>query len=244
MDRIKEFKVLDKEWESLSDHRNLVYEILPHGIRSNRGGRYNKESPRLIMSKFNQDKFRAVLDTEIWCLGIPETTQANERAAILTKMATDACDAAAPRAKGKTDHFNRYWWNMEIADLRKRCTKARRKLMRLRENRRETNAQIEEVRIEYRQVRSRMRRMIRTAKIRAWQDMVKELNRDPWGRPYRMVLNQMGRNKAPATKNITWKELQRTITELFPGTKKEHDSGQLLQDEIAWDATLAVKRRR
>lgn len=107
--RVKNFRVLDGEWESLSDHRNLIYEIYPHGVRSKQRGNYNKESPRWIIPKFDRNKFKAALDTGIWCAEIPETATVDVRAETLAKLVTDACEVAAPRTKKKNDYYNRYW---------------------------------------------------------------------------------------------------------------------------------------
>lgn len=78
---------------------------------------------------------------------------------------------------------------MEIAQLRKVAISANRTFSRAR---RSGNATRIDAAWENRKVaRKELASAIRTAKTEAWEEAIKELDNDPWGRPYKTVMKKL-----------------------------------------------------
>lgn len=59
------------------------------------------------------------------------------------------------------------------------------------------------------------------AKARAWEDLLKALDNDPWGRPYKMVRNKLRPWAPPITEGLSPEILGEVIISLFPPAKGE-----------------------
>lgn len=71
-----------------------------------------------------------------------------------------------------------YWWSKELRGLREECVRWRRRWIRCKKKRRET----EELRIseeEYRKAKKNLKAEIDKAKERAWKELVETVDMDP-----------------------------------------------------------------
>ena len=78
-----------------------------------------------------------------------------------------------------------FWWNSEISELRNSCKKQRRKAQRARESKRP-----EQEEVKYKDVRKLLRNAIKQRKRQCWKALCTDVNRDPWGTPYRLVIRK------------------------------------------------------
>ncbi|KAF0757505.1 Uncharacterized protein FWK35_00017152 [Aphis craccivora] len=115
-----------------------------------------------------------------------------------------ACDASMPpRILGPAGKRPVHWWSDEIAELRKSVLCCRRSYQRT--LRRHGPQDSEASRIQFLAARKRLRAAIRIAKDRCWKELCDEVESDPWGKPYRIVMNKFGSvaaRKASAGKEI------------------------------------------
>jgi hypothetical protein len=95
-----------------------------------------------------------------------------------------------------------YWWTEEIAELRR----ARRK-------RRRDEEEISCCYEGYREKRRALQQQIQNAKARSWMELVKSVESDPWGRPYRLVMKKL---RPPAPPPTDRKHGTNVIGTLFP----------------------------
>lgn len=103
-----------------------------------------------------------------------------------------------------------YWWTEDIAEVRTTANAARRRLLRARKRLRggaETE-ETERLRRAHKESKNALRKRIRRAKHEAWVELVRSVEQDPWGRPYRAVLGPLRAVVAPLTTTMTknWKE--------------------------------------
>lgn len=225
--RIRAWRVLC-EVESLSDHRYLEYEVHPAGTGSGVRSCIAHKLPRWAMKKFNTDKFLGALCAWGWNPVNPTTGTPNELACDITRVVTDACDFAAPRVR----YVKRrcvYWWNDNIASLRTQCNHCRRQFTRC--NKRGTDEEKRTSKREYKSARKLLRRAIWDSKKAAWQELLDDLNRDPWGRPYRMVVKKLHTFAGSATETLDSDELGALLDDLFPcGLNLDSESMDALVD--------------
>jgi len=83
---------------------------------------------------------------------------------------------------------------------------------------------IREAELEYRTARSNLRKAINTAKARAWAELIANIDADPWGLPYRLVLKRLRRASPSLSEILDPEVLNRTIDRLFP-TDENWDRG-------------------
>jgi hypothetical protein len=96
------------------------------------------------------------------------------------RQCTQHATQAMPRTSTNKD-FNRpvYWWNPDIAELREKCSQARRRFARV-QSRRWTQDE-EEVSHTYRSYRVARRALqweIKNAKIRSWKELIGSVESD------------------------------------------------------------------
>jgi Reverse transcriptase (RNA-dependent DNA polymerase)/Endonuclease-reverse transcriptase len=145
-------------------------------------------------------------DTFEWITGERTVLSAPE----LIKAMTNACDAAMPRRftprKGKKPA---YWWNDEIASLRAKCLKTRRQAQRAR-----TDSERAILKVKHKEAKAELRHSIAASKKHCFQRLCEEVNKDPWGDAYRMVMAKL---KGPRTiREMCPVRLKAIVEGLFP----------------------------
>ena len=81
-----------------------------------------------------------------------------------------------------------FWWNPEISELRNSCKKQRRKAQRARKSKRPGQEEEED---KYRDARKLLRNAIKQSKRQCWKALCTDVDRDPWGTPYRLVIRKL-----------------------------------------------------
>jgi len=150
-----------------------------------------------------------------------------------------------------------YWWTEEIANLRRSSVHARRALDRALKSRSSPHraARIKVVAEEYKAVRDALRCAISKEKARAWGELVLALDKDPWGRPYKIVLNKLKGGTTPMTETLDPQFVHRIVATLFPAEEGADpipapESGPEWEDELGVtqrelkDAVRRIKSRK
>jgi len=120
-----------------------------------------------------------------------------------------ACDAAMPRVKRAHQRKAAYWWNEEIADLRSACLRCRRKLTRSR-RRGPAEAELSA----YKTARQALNGAIKTSKKTKWEELRNDINSNPWGMGYKIVMKKLGANPSPPLLDSS--KMAEIIGTLFP----------------------------
>lgn len=74
----------------------------------------------------------------------------------------------------------------------------------------------EEARMAYRRALRTLRKEIWRAKRKSWLELLDDLERDPWGRPYQIVFKKLRQASLSAAESMTMEEVNRTLDDLFP----------------------------
>jgi len=91
---------------------------------------------------------------------------------------TAACNAAAPKIKGRASKKSMYWWNNQIAELRARAIRAKRTFCRARGPNVPEDVKLER-RLVYKRARKTLNREIAAAKDNAWEELLTSIEEDP-----------------------------------------------------------------
>ncbi|XP_043499917.1 uncharacterized protein LOC122522695 [Polistes fuscatus] len=81
------------------------------------------------------------------------------------------------------------WWSPEVAALRREAMASRRRYLRAKHG--GDPARIRDCLENRRETKRNLVRAIRRAKASAWRDFLTTIKEDPWGRPYKLVMNKL-----------------------------------------------------
>ncbi|KMQ88875.1 reverse transcriptase, partial [Lasius niger] len=143
-----------------------------------------------------------------------ELASATSMRSWLNRVMKEACDASAPRVGRRKQKRQTYWWNSTIAEKRGACHRARRTWTR---NKGKDSPEIvNENRALHRQTKKELCREIAKAKNAAWRELISTIDADPWGLPYKVVLNRLRRQSPSLTETLDEETVDRLLGSLFP----------------------------
>ena len=164
-------------------------------------------------------------DKEMFLLALEEmelSGTANNKAKLTMEIVTRACDAAMPRKVTSHRRPSVYWWDMDVESSRSECHRTRRQEQRARKKYYKTGRGQEIVDArnqEMQDARRKLKKKIRDSKRRCVKELLDEVELDPWGRPYKVVMKKIKGSYAPPPKCPEL--LHRIVTTLFPRQLQE-----------------------
>ena len=210
---------VEKEVETLSDHRYIRFEVSTQPVVVSRPVNPIRRCPRWALSRLNAEMVKEASIVANWCYqGTMEGTDfnVNESAGRICDIMTAVCDAAMPRARRGPVRRQVYWWTPEIADLRTSCHRARRAYIRCRRRNGFDPALENHLKTVYREKKKSLQLSINLAKRHAREELLSGLNRNPWGRPYLAARKKLRVYGPPVTETLPPAFLQYIVVQLFP----------------------------
>ncbi|XP_076301994.1 uncharacterized protein LOC143220151 [Lasioglossum baleicum] len=148
-----------------------------------------------------------------------------EEVSVLQRAVTEACDVAMPRETKKSP-TSVYLWSDELTTLRERANRTLRRYTRARRGRAATSEEESALHRECRRTNKSLRRAIKKARSSEWKALLETLHRDPWGRPYRVVLGRVRGWSPPLTGSMEPAVAKRVFIALFPATPWEQRTAE------------------
>ncbi|XP_032690714.1 uncharacterized protein LOC116853663 [Odontomachus brunneus] len=170
---------------------------------------------RWAVSKMDTDIFKAALAVATWRIDAIDRRTVAGKMEWLRGIMTDACNASMPRVT-PLQRRTAYWWTSKIAQLREIATAARRRLSRARRRHNGGLPGIELIYHQYRGARKALTTEIARQMERSHRELLEGLNRDPWGRPYKMVMNKLRAWAPPLTESMDPETVELILDALFP----------------------------
>lgn len=248
INKIHNWQVLE-EHETYSDHHYVIFELKLHAYDDYQNNA-TSSLPRWSFRKMDTEKFIAAVELKSQICSENITPKSpNECALWLKENITEACDYSTPRYKrfGRTQT---YWWSDQIAKLRSVCNKNRRMLTKtkkkagklhaeLSEKERNQLPAIESARKDLRTAKNMLVWKIRRSKILAWRQLIATLDKDPWGRPYKIVLNKLKKYSPSLTETLELDQINNILDNLFPDNPGI-DERPALEGPTDWNENLCV----
>lgn len=230
-----------EEIVTLSDHRHIILDVtmrLPTTLV--------RGSARLswALKRLDRDKLLAAAHVADWGAQSEneEWPSPEQGAAWFRSTMTDVCDAAMPRVT-KPSRQPIYWWSEQIAQLRVICLAARRQYTRTRRRRRATPEEKAQSYAVYREATMALQNAIADAKSRSWDELLRDLNRDPWGRPYKIVLGKLRPWTPPLTETLEPGLTRRVVDTLFPLDPAHNTADVIAESQSgAWSEEMEVSQ--
>jgi len=181
---VRGWQVLDQYTASL--HRYIKFDVT----------RMTRPDRRQAEARWSWRKYeKAKLVEYIQSTSFETETDASRTSMGLDQYLKGACDSCMPRGTYRGGKKPAYWWTAEISELRDACKKARRNFKRSRN--RGTEAQ-EQGHQTYKEARKALKISIRKSKEACWRNLCEQVETDPWGLPYRLVMKKLiGRRPIP-----------------------------------------------
>lgn len=197
------------QWEVLeeytgSDHQYIFFRVVtansPARARETTTRKWNVEKlkPEILLSRLD----------EMQC-HIAHNADARTQVRALMRNITRACNASMPKLRKHGGRKAVYWWTEEIMQLRQTCNSCRRRYTRARR----LNAATAEAEI-YKTARKELKAAIAKSKKEKWEELRQELNVNPWGLGYKIVLGKLGARTPPT--DLASETVTNIVNTLFP----------------------------
>lgn len=172
--QVKKWRIVSKE--GLTDHQYICFEIEDHTPKR------AAVHPRVPLEA---GVVRREIRAQIERLNMEEEVNPGTCLEML-KAVHYKCTNRRRRERGSCP----YWWSEEVEEAREECTAMRRVITRNRSGN-------ERIREEYKDMRKRLKKLIRTAKAKAWEDICDKLEDDIWGDGYRIIKKSLKGSGVP-----------------------------------------------
>lgn len=196
---IKDWKV--KNATTLSDHNYITFTL-----------ESSTTSPQIRTRRLKLDYRKLEESLEAGALSISSTLDAENCATTFAALIKETCGTETTTIPSKRKSV--YWWTPALSTLRKTANHTRRVYQR--KKRRDGP---EDCAVELNSMKAaklELVKAIKNAKERCWKILCDEVERDPWGKPYKLVMGKLTRSR-PAVELQQPGVLQTVVNGLFPG---------------------------
>jgi len=207
-------------WTVLEDYTGSDHQYISYVVECNnrpsqqRGSTHRTPRRRWNIAKLNKEALISNIGQGTTKVPAPGAKNVVRSTMTLIKR---ACNNAMPIIGRKHRKESVYWWNAEISDLRHACHRLRRKYTRARRAHAAT-AEAEE----YKKAKKDLKSAIQTSKKSKWEELRSDLNNNPWGLGYKLVLRKLGaRTSTPELKEDT---MDNIVNTLFPTHEIERNA--------------------
>lgn len=214
-DRIQDWRVL--QMETLSDHAYIQF-----NIKTSHSGIIRRDIPRFdpfprwSLTKLNREDATIAAVLASWT-PVPESSGGvDDTANRLRDTFKYVCDSSMPRARRPPPKKAVYWWSQDLSALRAASINARRAYTRSRRRRHRDTDHEAALWTAYREAKTAFKTAICEAKDRAWQELLDEIDANPWGRPYQRARNKLCSQGLPVVNTLQPDLLAEIVATLFP----------------------------
>ncbi|XP_069962615.1 uncharacterized protein [Bactrocera oleae] len=215
--QLREWKVLEDY--TGSDHQYISYLMGPDKSQATTKRRGTR---KWNVSKLHSGKLLASIDKN------PPKYHASSPARFIVKETldsiTEACKAAMPKIKGGHPKKAVYWWTDEIQNLRQTCLRKRRRYTRAR---RRGRNEMEEHK-EYKAAKTELKYKTIKAKKDKWEELRNDINKNPWGLGYKIVMRKLGAKQSIPELNAA--AMEHIVNTLFPTHVLGRDPPEYMQE--------------
>lgn len=201
-------------WKVLDDYTASLHRYITFTLKSESSSNPLPPKERWAWRKFDRSKLLDFLQNT----NAPDkSSSAAVDADAVNKFLGETCDACMPKGTYRGGKKPAFWWTNEIKELRAECLKARRKYKRSRTGATSTDAQ--EYKQFFKESRKKLKLAIKRSKEASWKKLCAQVERDPWGLPYKIVTKKLvGRRTIPG---LTLPgRLNHIVDTLFPKINK------------------------
>lgn len=197
--KVHSWQVRDEE--SLSDHRFIVFEVNETMTSRKRPCKHTGWKSKNI----NTEKLQQALSR----IEIRSNTTTVEG---YTEVLHNVCNQVMPKQSSRHRNQPVYWWNEQIAKVRKECIASRRHYTR--SAKKSTPTDLQTIWKEYLTKKKELQRCIKRSKRTSWRLLCDEVDKDVWGKGYEIVMK--GMTGFPPRTQLSCQFTKQVVHHLFP----------------------------
>ncbi|XP_043481309.1 uncharacterized protein LOC122510602 [Leptopilina heterotoma] len=228
--RVKEWKVLDEV--TMSDHQYIEFLVSEENSKGSSGPYIkDKKRPSRNLKRLNRERLaQSLVESRCfrelgWVAG-PVTLKGIVREA--RQIIVDACNYSMPRQQHRrTRKGVLYWWDNELARLRKECNASRRRYTYSK-----GDLLLQE---EWHTARRIFKRAIRSSQQRCWKDLIGKSKKDLWGLAFKIVTKKLvSKQKTPGLDDPHWvrKIIKALFCQVEPAPREDHTLCVVQEEEL------------
>lgn len=200
------------DWRVIEDYTGSDHQYITFSLATNSSEPRNLNwTPGWNVSRLDAVALSSAIDEEKATV-LESSGTTGDIVQATMRLIERSCDSAMPRkAQPRSNRRSAYWWTEDIAVQRRQCLKLRRKVTR---SRRRGGMVPETLMQEFRAARQELKRAISASKASKWKALTEDLNNDPWGLGYRVVMRRLGVQSA--NPNMSSVQLEAIVDALFP----------------------------
>lgn len=215
--KMEGWKVL--EIYTASDHQYISFSLsdtVPE--RSVQGS-----TRRWNVNKLNTSALLSEIDRQIEATEIEEDADANITVDRTMAIIKKGCNKAMPKMVTRRNNKTAvHWWNDSINEARRNCIRHRRNYTRAK---RRGEAVSEH--LEYKEAKKQLKIAINKSKKEKWEELREDINRDPWGLGYKIVMKKLG--KRNPMREMDDETMLNVVKTLFPKHDLREDAEETAQ---------------
>ncbi|KAI5717436.1 hypothetical protein M8J77_005918 [Diaphorina citri] len=203
-EHVTHWEVLDDE--CLSPHQFIMFEIDMRHSSPEPQGRSTTKSRGWRTNECKYEEFKRRL--------IQELENKPTAAEVCLETLTKTCDEIFTRKSSQ--HPNRkavYWWTRNIAELRQKCIRNKRKLCRANACSRVSESERETIAQTYKANRKELRAAIRKSIEDKWRELCEQIDDNTWGEAYKIVT---GKLRLQPKLSLSLSQKKKIVEDLFP----------------------------
>ncbi|XP_078051352.1 uncharacterized protein LOC144477501 [Augochlora pura] len=175
------------------------------------------ETAQILRTKVDISAFMGMFHAMTWAVdlnNVETVYDIDQYVANITQLVKDASRKVHPVCNNRRAVW---WWNQDTARARRDTIRARRTYQRARIK--PTSAEtVDILKKDYMYKKKNLKLAIFKAKIDSWQAFVETIDHDPWGKPYRWVINKLrGGNALTLPKR---EQVDEVVEKLFVTTQQ------------------------
>lgn len=212
---------------------NNTYTNTNININTNNNTNTRKIYPRWSSKSMDVELFQETIKWYCNCKG----EAVNDGAAWIREVMTKASDASMKKVKPPANRKQVHWWTEAINVARKVCIRSRR--IWTRAKKRQDLDLCAYLKEEYKNKVKSLKKLINQEKENSWRALIAEIENDPWGLPFKLVLNKLRAVSRSTTELLEPSTLKEILHKLFPRAKNMRRLDRLaeLRWEEEWDVT-------
>lgn len=212
-----------QDWQVLEDYSASDHQYIQLKIGENLPKQVVNPPPRWNVERLDKEILDIMLQ---WGKGALHKLKNEARGGLLAaslvgatmRLLTRACASSMPQKKAVRNRQPAYWWTTEIANLRGNCLRLRRLAQRSRRNTPDFHLKTEQ----YRAARQALKIAIGRSKANKWKELCDDVESDPWGLGYKLVLQKL--KGCDTTAEMPTEVKERIVGELFPTHELEEQT--------------------
>lgn len=230
---------MEEDEISLSDHNYITFSI---NLNRRIGEMYTVVNayPWWKIDAMYKEMFEKIIEwnCDNYCI---EGMEIEEDVDWIRKTMMEPADMSTVKVRKIMKRKQAHWWNENVSELRRKCNRSRRLWTNAKSDRKKKadKGRLNEVNLEdmarfeekYKKDKKELVMTIFHAKEESWKLLIREIDRDLWGIPYKLVINKLRLSSTRLIEVLEEDTHKKVIFKLFPRKTEPEVNQEIILNE-------------